>query len=410
MTATVSPTGAPDSSSPAVRAAAVADVVRRSAEAREALAKLSPALDVAEDPKAGIDVAWQADIHRLSLPVEFGGVSDGSPLFELDALMECLIDICAGDGSVGQMLVTQALHLRMLFAPHAGPDRPILQEIADSFLAGDTRLVGSAAQPGIKEPVTARIVDGGVLINGIKQFNTQSEGPGWASVHCVLTGDDGTKVPYSALVRLDAPGVIQHHDWDNMGQRGTGSQTITYENVFVPDGAHYAMNHAALAPLLSTGMLYHAVLLHGIGEGAYDAMIDYVRTLNRGSIPVYASAAEDLLMQRRIGVNRANLWASRALLLSTARQIEHASPATNPLQLVAMGMATKATAVRASLQVCDDLFELCGARGTANKYKLDRFWRNARTFACHDALDGKDIAVGAIELTGEFPAGLMPRI
>jgi alkylation response protein AidB-like acyl-CoA dehydrogenase len=139
-------------------------------------------------------------------------------------------------------------------------------------------------------------------------------------------------------------------------------------------------------------------------------MLGYVRTLNRPSLPVYRSAAEDLLMQRRIGENRSNLWAARALLLHTARQLERATADDNQLQLVAMGMAAKAACVRAALQVCDDMFELCGSRATASKYNLDRFWRNARTFACHDALDGKDIAVGAIELTGEFPAALMPRI
>ncbi|HEY1702320.1 MAG TPA: acyl-CoA dehydrogenase family protein [Trebonia sp.] len=409
MTQTVSGTAVPDTASEDT-AAAVADIVRRSREAREALAKLAPALDVCEDPTAGIEAAWQAGLHRLSLPAEFGGLSDGSPLFELEALMQCLIDICAGESSVGQMIVTQALHIRMLFAPGAGPGREILQQIADSFHVGDTRLVGSAAQPGIKEPVTAQPADGGVVLNGVKQFNTQSEGHGWAQVHCVLIQADGTKLPYAALVPLDAPGVIQHHDWENMGQRGTGSQTITYQDVFVPDGAHHGMNHAALAPLFATGMLYHAVLMQGIGEGAYDAMLDYVRTLNRPSLPVYRSAAEDLLMQRRIGENRSNLWAARALLLHTARQVEWATADDSQLQLVAMGMAAKAASVRAALQVCDDMFELCGSRATASKYKLDRFWRNARTFACHDALDGKDIAVGAIELTGEFPAALMPRI
>ena len=35
-------------------------------------------------------------------------------------------------------------------------------------------------------------------------------------------------------MRLDDPGVRKHGDWDNMGQRGTCSQTITYDNIFVP--------------------------------------------------------------------------------------------------------------------------------------------------------------------------------
>jgi len=389
--------------------AAVADIVRRSEKARAALAEIAQTLDTMEDPKTGMQIAWQADIHRLSLPVEYGGLSNGSLTFALEALMECLINICAGESSVGQMILTQALLLRVLFAD-SGASKEALEQVAGSFMAGDTRLVGSAAQPGIKEPVTATHVEGGVVINGTKQFNTQSEGRGWAHVHLVLVLTDGTKKPYAALVPLDAPGVIQHHDWDNMGQRATGSQTITYQNVFVPDGYHHEMNPVALAPVLGFAWLFHALLMQGIGEGAYDAMLPYVRTLNRPSLGVYTSANDDLFMQRRIGINRGNLWAARALLLETARRAEQSTPETDMTQLAARAMASKAASVRAALQVCDDLFEVCGARATANKYGLDRFWRNARTFACHDALDGKDIIVGAIELTGQLPTALLPRL
>jgi alkylation response protein AidB-like acyl-CoA dehydrogenase len=389
--------------------AAVADIVRRSEIARKELTKIAPSLDTNEDPKEGLRIAWQADIHRLSLPVEYGGLSDGSFTFALEPLMECLINICAGESSVGQMILTQALHIRILF-PNSGLSTAALKQVAASFMAGDTRLVGSAAQPGIKEPVTAKPVDGGVVINGIKQFNTQSEGRGWAEVACVLVQADGTKKPYAALVPLDAPGVIQHHDWDNMGQRGTGSQTITYENVFVPDGWHHELNIAALGPVLGIGMLYHAVLIQGIGEGAYDAMLDYARTLNRPSVSAFTSANDDVFMQRQIGRNKGNLWAARALLLDTAQRAEHSTPETNMMELSARGMASKAASVRAALEVCDEMFDVCGSRGTANKYHLDRFWRNARTFACHDSTDAKDAVVGAIELTGQMPMTLLPRI
>jgi alkylation response protein AidB-like acyl-CoA dehydrogenase len=56
------------------------------------------------------------------------------------------------------------------------------------------------------------------------------------------------------------------------------------------------------------------------------------------------------------------------------------------------------------------MFDVCGSRGTASKYHLDRFWRNARTFACHDSTDAKDAIVGALELTGQLPMTLLPRL
>ena len=60
-------------------------------------------------------------------------------------------------------------------------------------------------------------------------------------------------------------------------------------------------------------------------------------------------------------------------------------------------------AVEASVFVSSDLFDLAGARATASKYCLDRFWRNARTFASHDPTDAERVMIGYSELTGSSP-------
>lgn len=49
------------------------------------------------------------------------------------------------------------------------------------------------------------------------------------------------------------------------------------------------------------------------------------------------------------------------------------------------------------------MHEVTGARSTSNAYRLDRFWRNARTFASHDPIDAKNVYVGMFEVTGELP-------
>jgi hypothetical protein len=47
--------------------------------------------------------------------------------------------------------------------------------------------------------------------------------------------------------------------------------------------------------------------------------------------------------------------------------------------------------------------EVAGARATSGKFGLDRFWRNARTFASHYPTDAKNVYVGSYEVTGELP-------
>lgn len=398
-----------DSSSDEVEA-----IVTQCQVAREAIGKLALEFDKAIDPREAMGLAWRAGVYRLSVPARFGGLSTGEHGFRFESLMTALLSVSAGDGSVGMMVVTNSVRLRLLFGSGSGLPDDTLQEVADTVLSRETRVVGSNAQPGRKEPVTARRVKGGIVVNGTKLFNTGSHGTGYAHLHCNLENGDAPPLPHMALIPLDDPGITKHDDWDNMGQRATGSQGVTYTNVFVPDGWHHPSPYhppyasGSLLSLRSAGILYNAAIMLGIGEGAYRAMLDYVRTVNRPSIPRFTSATEDPLMQRRIGENYANLACARALLLQTARAVEHADDDTDMQAVATQGMATKAASVRASLQIADDLFELAGARSTANKYGLDRFWRNARTMACHDSLDGKYVFIGACELSGDARLDALP--
>jgi alkylation response protein AidB-like acyl-CoA dehydrogenase len=54
------------------------------------------------------------------------------------------------------------------------------------------------------------------------------------------------------------------------------------------------------------------------------------------------------------------------------------------------------------LEVTSGLFELTGARSTANRYGFDRFWRNVRTHTLHDPVVYKAREVGNFALNGRI--------
>jgi alkylation response protein AidB-like acyl-CoA dehydrogenase len=110
------------------------------------------------------------------------------------------------------------------------------QEVARRRLHHGLRMVASNAETGVGQPVVARPAPGGIILSGTKSFNTNSGGRGLANVGCTLEGSPGR---HHVLVELTHPDVELHDDWDNMGQRGTDSQTITYRAIFVADGWHY---------------------------------------------------------------------------------------------------------------------------------------------------------------------------
>ena len=361
-----------------------------------------------EDDRVGRDTApnmallAEAGANRLLVPAGYGGLWDGSTFGGFGALIRAETEIGAGDGPTCQNWGTTGLVSREIFDQGNGLPEETRQEIARRLLHEGLRMVASNAETGVagSGPVVARPVPGGVVLSGTKSFNTNSGGLGLANVGCVLEGSPGR---HHVLVELSHPDVEFHDDWDNMGQRGTCSQTLTYHDIFVADGWHYP-GHAPSPLFFGAVMLLHSGLLQGIGDGALDAMASYVRTLKRGTLPQFATAADDPLILRRIGEVSSRLAASRALLYATADLLEQCGEEQGEIAAVTVdGFRAKAACVEAALAAAGAVHEVAGARATAGKFGLDRFWRNARTFASHDPTDAKNTYVGAYEVSGELP-------
>ncbi|AII08289.1 acyl-CoA dehydrogenase family protein [Rhodococcus opacus] len=384
------------------------EVVRRAKELRPILADAGPSIDAeGSDPTDNMRLLGEAGLHALNVPAALGGLWDGPSFGGWRHTIETLTEISAGDGSTGQCWLSGALVAREVFdAPELPPETR--EQLADEVLRRGRRFVASNAETGGNGRVVGRRVPGGIVVDGTKTFNTNSGGGGQdiTSVSFALLGDDEqleSSTRHHALIRLDNPSLTLHHDWDNMGQRGTYSQTIDYREVFVPDGWHFPA-HAADPYFFCAAMLLHAGLLQGIGEGAYDAAIAYLQKLNRPSMPKFGTATNDPLMHRQLGEMSSELAASRALMLTVAEQLESPDRDAEPAEMAIRGFRAKVASTRAGLEVSSRIHDLTGARSTSNTYRLDRFWRNARTFGSHDSIDAKNAFIGAFDLAGALPA------
>lgn len=346
------------------------------------------------DPTSNFALLGKLGIQKLLVPTKFGGLWDGTESGQWRDLIEAQVAIGVGDGSTAQTWGTTGLVAREIFDPHAGLPESTLTEVAERILRDNLRMcAANAVIP--TAPATAERVEGGIVLSGSKSFVTNSGGMGIANVGLTIDG-----VPHHALVELTDPKIVQHHDWDNMGQRGTYSQRIDFDGVFVRDGWFFPA-HAPSLNFVARVFLLHAALNHSIGEGAFQAMLGYVREMKRGSLAQFATPAEDPLMKRRIGDLSASVAASRALLYETSSRVEGATAEQAP-ELIAAAMSSKLISVSMSLQVSNDIFDLTGARSTANTYRFDRYWRNARTFGSHDPYDAKAVIIGGYDLTGEI--------
>lgn len=330
----------------------------------------------------------------------------GGGLDWVDALR--LVRILArGESSIGQLLGYHFVNSQYIYWA--------LDEVRAHALGAETVAKclywGAAVNPRDPGLVLTRRGSGYVL-NGRKSFSTAAHVSDYINANAAL---DDKVVGFA--VPTDRPGYKANDDWDNFGQRLSDSGSVefrdfpVYEEDFV--GAPAAPD--AAPPVLSTFntpfiQLVFVNFYLGTAEGALRAAVDYVRTTTRPWVTSGVErAADDPYILERVGEFTAALKASVALADSAAAAVQaglakgSSVTARERGEAAAEAYAAKVHATNVSLDITARVFELTGARSTAEKYRFDRFWRNVRTHTLHDPVFYKAKEVGEFVLNDRIP-------
>lgn len=116
---------------------------------------------------------------------------------------------------------------------HKNEGAEMLQNVAENQLT----LVSTGARDWLGSNGELKKTDGGYLFSGKKHFASQSPAGDLAvtSAPYLNPGNEWQVLHFG--VPLSANGVTIADDWDVMGMRATGSQTIIFDQVFIPDSA-----------------------------------------------------------------------------------------------------------------------------------------------------------------------------
>jgi alkylation response protein AidB-like acyl-CoA dehydrogenase len=383
-------------------------LIAASLELRSALAETSRQVDhEAVYPLAGIQLIEASPVGPLSRPTAIGGLAADNPADDIVLTSEIATNIAAGESSTAQIWYWDK-HMSSQFL---GADSPMGAEAKAAYLARAAnepiRLVGTAAERYKKRFVmemTARVVDGGIVVDGTKYFGTGVDGAAYVHIPVTLEGREpgsaGSGV--EALIDLRSPGVVVNSDWDNMGQRATVSHSVSYHDVFIPDGWWWFTDSEwAGGQLVATTQVGVAAMLVGIGFGALDALVDFLQ--RRTS---YRESLSDPVFHYRVGRYAAALRAAQAGVRDAARFTQDAvgtGAVQDRAEMVPLFSAidsAKLAAADAAIAIAGDMHGLTGGQSTSNVHGLDRFWRNARSLAAQDVLDIRQIKLGSEILNG----------
>jgi len=381
-----------------------AEWVERGAEVARLVATTAHARDVAAaDPVDETELLRRSGLLGLQGPIESGGGNA-----DWATVLAVVAEIAKVEGSLANVMGWHYAYFWLFRSFGTAQQRERWErEVTEQ------RLLLAGIANFRDDPIGARDEGDHLILHGGKQFNT---GLPVADRLVIGVAIEGTEDVFFVLADAHDPGIIYGNDWDTLGQRSTGSGSARVEGVSVPwDDAigfsdkQFQPRGANLTPGLTSQTLMPTFYL-SLARGALDRAVDYVQHHSRSWLhSPYERAVDEPHVVDGFGVLQSHLLAAEAFLASASEKVSAALDDPDSItpeyraELAALLSAVKTVAVETGIEVTTTVFELVGARATARRYELDRFWRDLRTQSLHDPVGYKRRQVGAYLLRGEHP-------
>ncbi len=244
-----------------------------------------------------------------------------------------------------------------------------LRRIADQQLV----IAGTGANDWLESSGEMTPVDGGYRVTARKHFVSGGPGAQVFVSSATLAGEDGSEVLHFAIPFASA-GVNRHDNWNTLGMRGTGSNDISLDDVFVPEAAIVARRPAGeWHPMWNVILPVAMPIIMSAYMGIADAALELARA-------AAAKRADDLADAFGEAQNR-----------HTAAAIAHAdmvrlsdnygfTPTTQLSSAILTRKTLLADAARDSVELA---VEIVGGAGFFKGHPMERLLRDVRASHFH---------------------------
>lgn len=237
-------------------------------------------------------------------------------------------------------------------------------------------LATSGGSDWVCPTTTAAEVDGGYVFSGRKNFCSQAPAATVLATSAVLGEPGPEAVVLHASVPMASPGISLVDTWDTLGMRGTASQDVVLDGVFVPaERVTGRRPYGSLSgPLLVAAILFAPVVAGtylGIGRGAYEEALRIA-----AARPDPAPSAV-----RQLGEMSSRLQGARWAVLGSLAEVGE-DPAASP-EVLDTVMTAKRHAVLDAIAVTDLALQVAGGQAFYRRSRLERAYRDVRAGAFH---------------------------
>lgn len=324
-------------------------------------------------PDKTVALLKESHLIRLLQPVRYGGYEANPGVF-YDAAMR----VASGCGSAGWITAVVGVHPWQLGLFDDRLQAEIWGEDPDTW-------VGSSYMP--TGEVT--VADGGFRVSGRWNYSSGSAHCQWTILGGMVRDDAGEIVE---MINFVVPRSDYRIDdvWHVMGLKGTGSNDIVLDDVFVPSYRTIRQEQLATCecpgqavnpgPLyrMPFGSMFASTITAGIvgmAEGLIEAHVDHQRARSN---PVRDSYVADPFTLHRIGWARAEVDAARASVINNLEdQYRFAVDGQPiPMDLRVKTRRDQVVGTRRAVRAADELFENSGGRALRDESPLQRLFRD----------------------------------
>ncbi|WP_170301418.1 acyl-CoA dehydrogenase family protein [Saccharopolyspora hirsuta] len=323
------------------------------------------------------DALRDAGFFRMNVPERFGGDE-----LDIRSQVAIIAEIGRGDASAGWLVsITSAAESLGALLPEEGA-KEVFGASPDVYVCAN----------GGNHTATATRVSGGYRVSGRFPTISGCEIGDWMILAVVPVVADGE--PTGELLSMAAPPRAGRIDrtWNVAGMQATGSHTVEYDELFVPDSRTVAHGVSPEGGLTNFPSLesFAAVAHRSIASlvGAAHGALDTVRaTLDKGKPlvdTIYTNSLESPVVQQWLGQATHHVDTAYQHLL-TAADIYDAARAAGSMSREDRTRARMhgTSALEAARQAVLKCVDLGGTSGFSSTNPLQRYWRDFEVGSHH---------------------------
>jgi alkylation response protein AidB-like acyl-CoA dehydrogenase len=335
------------------------------------------------------DVLREHKVFSALVPGELGG--GGASHREMCAFVRALASYC------GSTALALAMHQHLVAAAvfnyrNGKPGQKLLERVAGQ----EAILISTGANDWLASNGTSERVEGGFRISARKPFASGSpKGDLLVTSAPYEDPEEGWQVLHFP-VPLKAEGVSLAGDWQTLGMRATGSETVILDRVFVPEEAVVlrrprAVHHPAFNVILTVAMPLIVSAYLGVAEAA----VDIVRRQA-------AKRAYDPVTPYLLG-ELTNLLTTAQLATDAMIEIANNWDFVPVPETADAIIVRKTIAAKAIIATVEKALEAAGGQGFYTKLGLERLLRDAHGVQFHPLPEKRQQL-----FTGRLALGLDP--